>query len=149
MWIVVPCHQRVRRATRWPSDKLLRTIRRRLMHLSWITVNDPMDTRAVNDTFTWDLARRLLPLDLSSWLGHDHCNFNVISLRWTRSVTVWLSVNGNRLADFLQEVVDSSQFSTFGRIFIQRLSCAPAFHRWRFLTRTVSSSAILMTFIFA
>jgi len=37
--------------------------------------------------------------------------FNVlISSRRTRSATAWLSVNGTRVADFLQKVDDTSQF---------------------------------------
>jgi len=55
-----------------------------------------------------------------------HC-FNVlISSRRMRSATAWLSVNGTRLVDFLQEVVDTSQFPTFVRKFIQQLSSAIA-----------------------
>jgi len=54
--------------------------------------------------------------------------FNVlISSRRTRSATVWLSVNGTRLVDFLQQVVDTSQFPTFVRKFIQQLRAPQPF----------------------
>jgi len=55
-----------------------------------------------------------------------HCFSVLVSSRRMWSATAWLSVNGTRLADFLQEVVDTSQFPTFVKKFIQQLSCAAA-----------------------
>jgi len=85
-------------------------------------------TGAVNASFKYNLARRLVRFGLVFLTQYKviHCFSVLISSRRTQSVTSWLSVNGTRLADFLQEVVDTSKFPTFVRKFIQQLSCAPA-----------------------
>jgi len=96
--------------------QLLRTTSLEALELK-ITVRDPMDTGTVNASFTWNLARRSVHFRLIFLTQYKviHC-FNVlISSHWTRSATAWLSVNVTRLADFLQEVVDTFQFPTFVR----------------------------------
>jgi len=75
--------------------------------------------------------------------------FNVlISSCRTQSATAWLFINGAHLADFLQEVVDTSQFPTFVRKFIQQLSCTLALRQIKILDKNSVLSAIFMILIF-